>query len=68
MARIMKAAGLGSCRSAGSTASVQGGRIGNGLGVTEMCAARDFSRWAITRSAGWLRGARVDENLFDRMN
>jgi hypothetical protein len=42
VALIMRTATLGSYRGAGSTASSQGGRIGNGLRITQMRAARYF--------------------------
>lgn len=44
MALIMRTAGLGSYRGSGNTASSQGSRVGNGLRITQMCAARDFGR------------------------
>jgi hypothetical protein len=59
----MRTAGLGSYRGAGSTASSQGGRVGNGLRITQMRAARDFGRRIFASSARGFRGARVNENL-----
>jgi hypothetical protein len=63
MALIMRTADLGSYRGAGSTASSQGGRVGNGLRITQMRAARDFGRRTFASSARGFRGARVNENL-----